>query len=165
VKRTFNLAIIITAVLSLATVALAVAGTSRAPRPTDVPVMVTDRAAGIGAVAAIAGQSGVTASAPTGIQPGAAPEAPGATAASDAKPPTTANAHSSGKNNSGGKKTGGPQPSTRSSRSSSSGSATSGEAHSSGDFEVVRPPVHENDEREPSSSHEGGSDGSSNKGD
>ncbi len=53
-KRTFNLAVIITVVLSAATVAFAVAGTSQAPRATDVPVMVTDRAAGVEAPPAIA---------------------------------------------------------------------------------------------------------------
>jgi hypothetical protein len=54
VKRTFNLAVVITVVLSAATVAFAVAGTSQAPRATDVPVMVTDRAASVAATPAIA---------------------------------------------------------------------------------------------------------------
>ena len=49
-KRTFNLAVIITVVLSVATVAFAVAGTSRLAPSERRPVMVTDRAAVVAAI-------------------------------------------------------------------------------------------------------------------
>lgn len=142
-KRTFNLAVVITVVLSAATVAFAVAGTGQAPRATDVPVMVTDRAAGVATPPALAA---VAAAAPTAHadKPAASkePKSPGkngGTSMSASPRPTGSSAGT----NSGKKKSSTPKPSG----TPSGGSAASGASDDDDDdFEVVKPTLRDSDD-------------------
>jgi hypothetical protein len=141
VKRTFNLAVVITVVLSAATVAFAVAGTSKAPRATDVPVMVTDRAASVAATPAIAAAASA---APTAhANKAARPKSPkpsnktnGTSVHTWNRPAVSQNSAVSGKKKS--------SPTKPSGASSSKPSVT--DTHGKDDdFEVVKPIVHDSD--------------------
>lgn len=136
-KRTFNLAVIITVVLAMATVAFAVAGATRTAQPTDVPVMVTDRSAD---VAAATPGSGATAS--------GGKSSPSTTTAGGAKRPASKTSAGSGKKTSS---TAGSGTRPKSGSGSSTGGASSGGSSARSDpedFEVVKPPVRDDDEHE-----------------
>lgn len=146
-KRTFNLAVIITAVLAMGTVAFAVAGTSRSPQPTDVPVMVTDRAADVATVVPASGATGSGIAASGTAASGRKTNTSGASAGGSKPSASTASASKSG--GSSRKKTNSAKRTGRNSKSgggSGSGGSSTGSSDDGEDFEVVKPPVRDDDE-------------------
>jgi len=131
VKRTLNIAIVAALILGVASVAAAVAGSTRSPRPGEIPVMVTDRSA----VATPTVASSTSATGTAGGRAIAGKKTAAASAAKKASASRGRTTSSSASRPSGG---GSGKP---------TGNASSPEGSDDDkNVEVVKPPVHEEDE-------------------